>query len=196
MRVWCLLAVGPEDAPERAVAGHLEVVFSGQGLLDPHDIVAFFPQGQVGGGAVREDPFLVVLVQLLHVKAVDGVAHHLIQTLGLLGVGQGDAPALLKGGGQDELLINLVVQVGSQQDEVVFVFLQGHLLGPDRQEDHQDAGEDQNDDKTGQREEFYQSEGVQVLTRAPPRSLQTETFHEVQETVYFSKAGLAWANSF
>ncbi len=168
LRCLRLIAAGPEDAPEGAVAGQLEIVLPGQGLLHADNVVGFFAQGQIGG-AVGKDALLVVLVELLHVKPVDGVAHHFVQAFGLLGVGQGDAPALFEGGGQHELLIDLMVQVGGQQDEVVFVFLQGHLLGPEREEDDQDAGEDQDDDKTGQREEFYQSEGVQVFARAPAR---------------------------
>ena len=99
---------------------------------------------------------------------MDGGADHQVEALGLLRVRQGNAPALFEGGGQDELLINLVVQVGGQQDQVVFVFLQGHLLGPEGQEHRQDDGKHQNDHEAGQGEKFYQAEGVQVFPRTPP----------------------------
>ena len=167
LEVLFLSAAGPKDAPEGVVAWELKVVFSGQGFSHPRNIIAFLPQGQTGG-AVGKHPLLVILVQLLHVKAVDGVAHHHIQAASLLRVRQGDAAALFIGGGQEELLINLMVQVSRQEQEVVFIFFQGHLLGPQGEEHRQDAGEDQNNNKPGQRKELDQPKGVKVLPRTPP----------------------------
>ena len=89
-------------------------------LVNPGHVVALLAQGQVGR-TIGKNSFLVVLVELLHVKPVDSVAHHHIQSPVLLRVGQGDAAALFVGCGQHELLKHLMVQVRGQQEDILLV---------------------------------------------------------------------------
>ena len=59
---------------------------------------------------------------------------------------------------QHELSENLVVQVGNQQQGIIFTFAELHLPGPVHVEGRKHDGTHENENKTRQREKFVQAE--------------------------------------
>ena len=117
---------GLEKQGEQHILGHCQTnvpVAVLQGLFYFGNSQIIFAQFY-GIGTVGQISPLIVNIDLLDMKPVDGVSHHGIEQLVLAGLADLDPALKADGCRQDKLLKDLMIKVGGQQRSIIFAFFQ------------------------------------------------------------------------